>query len=378
LNPIITTLLLFIPFVLPLGLALDLYLPSIPSMLNAFDASSQSIQLTMSVFLYTYGLGQLLMGPASDRWGRRNILLVSIILFSGGSIICFSADTLSIFMGGRILQALGACGTQVVSLAMVRDRYEGKPATIIFTALKGAMSIAPIIAPILGAFLQMHYGWRANFLVLTLYGLGMLGLGLYGLKETKPLGVRTKISWKFINAHFLYFCFCAIATQAAMFGYFSLSPRYFMTQFGLSEAQFALLFSANACIFLVTGILAGKVIFYLGFRKSTCIAAGMMLLSGLAMAYGHFNYTHYYVLFIPNLLASSSAAMMLGASTSGALMPYKENAGSASALLGCLEFMGGGLIGSLAIMGKTISALPLAICLVMLGTTIVMMNFRIT
>ncbi len=384
---VLIIILLMIPFVLPLGLALDLYLPSVPSMATALETNAVNIQLTLTVFMYCFGFGQLIVGPITDRFGRLRILLASIVLFTIGSIICTTADTMSVLLTGRILQAFGACGSQVVAFAMVRDQYDGKNATLIFTSLKGAMAIAPIGAPVLGAFLQIYYGWQANFAVLSLYGLGALLLAFFFLKETKPKAtidqqVANRFFGKYIkpykailsNPEFLYFGACGLATQAAMFGYFSLSPRYFILLHGLSESQFAMLFSANAVAFLLTSIVAGKFIYRLGFKKSTLIGALMLIISGACMVCGDYSSDHYFVLFLPNLIASSSAALMLGASASGAMMPFKQNAGAAAAMFGCMEFIGGGFVGSTVIRNNTISVIPLAVCLIALGIGIVLAN----
>lgn len=387
-SSVILTIFLMIPFVLPLGLGLDLYLPSIPSMTSALSTSNVNIQLTMSLFLYCFGLGQLFIGPMSDNFGRHKILLISICLFVIGSIICLSANSLPFLLSGRILQAFGACGSQVVAFAMIRDQYDGKEATLIYTALKGAMAIAPIAAPILGAFLQLQYGWQANFFVLSLYGVMILCLAIVSLKETYTISIQNNrqinfiyrylLPYKTILSHrgFLYFCGCGMATQAAMFGYFSLSPRYFITLFGLSESQFAMLFSINAMTFLLTSVFMGKWIYRLGFRKTTLIGGTLLIISGILMVFAHHFYNHPYVLFLPNLIASSSAAIMLGASASGAMLPFKGNAGAAAAMFGCLEFIGGGLIGSLVILGENITVLPLATCLITLGITVSFVNAK--
>ncbi len=384
LSPVTATILLMIPFVLPLGLALDLYLPSIPSMVDALHVSSGKIQLTMSLFLYAFGFGQLLVGPMADSFGRRRVILFSTSLFILGGFICATTHSINILISGRILQALGACGTQVVAMAMVRDRYAGQDATIIFTSLKAAMALAPIAAPILGAFIQTHYGWQTNFIVLICYGIALWMLGYHKLQET--LKQRILFSFKerlqkpfhhFVkHPQFLYFSGCAMVAQAAMFGYFSLSPRFFMMEYELPVSTFAILFSCNAAFFLTTGSMIGKLIYRFGFRQSTLFGAYMLCVSAAMMLLGHYAFDHYFILFIPNLLASASSAMLLGASASGALLPFKNNVGAASALFGAIEFIGGGLLGSLAIKGEIASVLPLGLLLLAMGLSIIVINLR--
>ncbi len=383
LKPVTKTIILLLPFVLPLGLALDMYIPAVPSMAQSLGALPTEIQLTLSIFLYCFGLGQLFFGPLSDSIGRKRTLLISALVFTLGGILCFFAHTVNSLIVGRVLQAFGACGTQVVAFAMIRDQYEGKNATVVFSTLKAVSAIAPLAAPILGAFLQIHYGWRATFIILSLYGLLILGLSLGGIKETlqkyEPFQVKAIYLPAFKNAlsqgRFLYYCVCVMAAQAAMFGYFSLSPHFFIGKHSLSETQFATLFGINAFFFLITGAIMGKKIYKIGIRKSTLIAAILFGISGISMGIGHYIFDGYQILFLPNLIASSGAAIMLGAATSGALLPFKTHIGITAALLGCIEFMGGGLIGSISLMGHPLSVQALSLILMFLGGSIVLLNF---
>ncbi len=378
---LIMMILLMAPLVLPLGMALDLYLPSIPSMGAALNCTGLEIQLTLTVFMYCFGFGQLIAGPITDSIGRMPVLYFSLLLFATGSALSAISSDLALLLVGRVFQAFGACGTQVVAFALVRDHYDGKDATLIYTSLKGAMTIAPILAPILGAFLQIHYGWQANFAVLSLYGISIwllcyFALNHYQLNKASPKkGLDLKTIFKpyakiITHPQFLYFGLCGLATQAAMFGYFSLSPQYYVKLHGLHEGAFAKLFSINAFTFLVTSLILGKKIFQWGLGKSTLIGASLLTLSGCLMIVGHHFFEHPYVLFLPNLIASSSAALMLGAAASGAMLPFKENAGSAAALFGCFEFIGGASIGQMAIWGDTISVLPMAGILISLSLVV--------
>ncbi len=120
----------------------------------------------------------------------------------------------------------------------------------------------------------------------------------------------------------------------------------------------------------------GKLIYRFGFRQSTLFGAYMLCVSAAMMLLGHYAFDHYFILFIPNLLASASSAMLLGASASGALLPFKNNVGAASALFGAIEFIGGGLLGSLAIKGEIASVLPLGLLLLAMGLSIIVINLR--
>jgi len=378
-----TFALLILPFVLPIALSFDLYLSSVPTMPEALAVKPSQIQLTLSVFLYCFALGQLLIGPASDRFGRRKTLLFSLILFTSGSIFCALAPNFALLLTGRVLQAFGACGSQVIGLALVRDNCEGKDVTKIISFVRAGAAISPIMAPILGAYLQVNYGWQANFVVLSLYGISIFFLAWNFIEDTVQEKSPGSFLHHYINSFksvlshisFIYFAACAMAAQAVVFGYFSLAPRYYMRHFDLTESQFALLFSLNSCLFLLTGILGGKfIIQYLGCRRTTWMAAIILILSGVVMYAANYFYSHHFALFLPYLMASTGTALMGAASAAGAMMPFKQKAGTASALFGCVEFMGGCLLGTLASKHVLHSVLPYASWIILLGGSIIAVN----
>lgn len=378
---LITAVLFTLPFVLPVALGSDLYLPSIPRMPQELSTKPEHIQLTLTIYMYFFGLGQLIIGPLADKYGRKKILLASLILFVIGSFICAHTHHLSHLMAGRALQAFGACGSQVAALAMLRDKFQGKDLIFIFSFLRAAGAISPIISPFIGAFLYATFGWQAIFLVLTAYGSLIFFFAFYNLEETAPTPkqspslLQSFTTYKEVakNANFIYFASCAIIAQTAIFSHFSFSSLFYMNQHHLPASHFALLFSINACFFMLTGILGGKLIPRWGLRKSTFVGAILFMLSGICMYFANVFYDHFLVLFLPFLIANASGAIMLAASSAGTLMPFKHTAGAAAALAGCLEAMGGGLLGTTAIKGAT-SVLPLAMCLLFLGTLLLLLN----
>src|SRR6266446_10357734 len=162
----------------------DLYLPSLPGLLRHFDADIAEVQLTLSVFLVGLAVGQLVYGPLSDRFGRRPVLLAGLILYVVASAICALAPGVPTLIAARLLQATGACAGPVVCRAVVRDVHGREGAARILSYMGAAMALAPTLGPILGGFLELWFGWRAAFAVMTLYGAAGLVIVALALPET--------------------------------------------------------------------------------------------------------------------------------------------------------------------------------------------------
>lgn len=369
---------LLAPMVLLLGLGLDLYLPSEHQIVTSLNLSYPQIQMTLSIYMYFFGLGQLIIGPIADHLGYQKPLKISLGLFIIGSLIIALTDQYYVILVGRAMQALGACGATVIALAIVRSQTDGKDTIKSFTYLKGISTLAPILAPSLGVMLAHHWGWRADFYFLTLFGLFAL-ICSFGINAATPPVQNSNVIKLYLeilkNRTFKVYAFTAGLVQSAMFGYFSISPIVYIHLLGLSEKNFAILFSANACMFLVVAFSMAKHIATIGIKRSVLIGATLFLLAGCSMMiYQHLFSFDLYALFLPNLLASAGAAFALGASNSGAMIPFKNQPGKAASLLGCIEFMIGGLLGSLVVLGTINSVTPLAVLLIGLSVCIYLLS----
>lgn len=367
---------LLTPMVLLMGLALDLYIPSQQIMMRALDLNFSQIQWTMTIYMYCFGFGQLIVGPITDRFGRRIPLFFSILSYVLGSLLTASVDQYIHILLGRSLEAFGACGAMVIALALVRDKYDNDKAIKAFTYLRSMSTLAPIIAPSLGVFLALHYGWRADFYFLALLGMLALVCGLWidypPHTETSSDKNFLKIYWHISkNASFRRYAVCAAMVQAVMFSYFSISPIIYLQHLELSEAHFALLFSVNASAFLLAAFIFASLIAKLGVKRSVFIGALLYLIAGILMwilqsCIGLCVET----LLIPGMIASAGCAFALGPSCTGALKAFKDQSGKAAALLGCIEFMLGGMIGACVVFIPPATVLPFAVSLIATGSII--------
>jgi DHA1 family bicyclomycin/chloramphenicol resistance-like MFS transporter len=164
----LTALLAFLTSFGPLSV--DLYLPSMPAIAAALAAPPAHVQLTISLYLVGFAIGQVVHGPISDRIGRKPIILLSFVLYCVATLICLVSTSITVLIAGRFLQALGVSGSIVAVRAVVRDLYEGVRAGRQLSSMGVLMGFAPIIAPLTGGVLQTAFGWRAGFVFLIAVG----------------------------------------------------------------------------------------------------------------------------------------------------------------------------------------------------------------
>ena len=151
--------------------ATDMYIPSMPEISRLLDASTSEVQLTLSSYLVGIAIGQVIYGPISDRYGRKPVLLLALALFCGASALCSAAPNIETLIIARTLQAIGGSGAIVLPRAIVRDLYEGDRAGRELSRIGAVMSVAPVVAPLVGGILQLSFGWRASFLGILCVGL---------------------------------------------------------------------------------------------------------------------------------------------------------------------------------------------------------------
>lgn len=183
--PILMSMVLLSP------LAIDIYLPSMPTMAAEFAVSASDVQSTIVLFLFAMGLGQVLIGPLADRYGRRPVAIFGVLLYGASSLLAAAAIEFHWLQIARLLQGLAACSTSIVVFSAVRDCYDQKEGAKIYSYLNGAICVIPALAPTLGGLLAMQFGWRSTFVFMTLYAMLMLLVVGYRLPETRPANTVT-------------------------------------------------------------------------------------------------------------------------------------------------------------------------------------------
>ena len=352
-------------------LSTDFYLPALPAIARALQTDSAGAQLTLSVYLLGFGAGQLILGPLSDRYGRRPVLLWSMSVFVLASVACALAQSIEGLIAARFLQALGACGGPVLGRAVVRDLYGPKDAGRVLSHVATGTALAPLLAPLLGGLLTMHYGWRSSFVALTVYSIVLLLVIARQLQETNRhldphathprrmlSNYRTLLADRVYRGALLTGC----GAFAALFSFISGSPFVFIELYGLSPQQMGLAFGANVTGFMLGSMLSARLSRRLGPQRlirngvvlgSVCGA----LLAALAVGGVH----HLAAVMAPMWGVTLAIGLILPNATALGLAGYPKMAGAAASLMGFVHMGLGAGAGMIVGHGIQRSATPLAL-----------------
>lgn len=346
-------LLLMAPFDILASLAMDIYLPVVPAMPAILGTSPDLVQLTLTVYMITLGVGQIVFGPISDRIGRRPVLLGGAILFAGASFALAAISAPWPFLLCRFLQAAGAAAVLVATFATVRDVYADRPEGSVIYSLFGAMlSFVPALGPIAGALIADTLGWRVIFLVLG--GMAILAGLNAGLRwpETRPEGAAPRLSFLPIlrSAAFWTYTLGFSAAMGTFFVFFSTAPRILIDGAGFSELGFSLAFSTAALAMIVTTRFAKSFVARWGIPGS--LRRGMLtLLVGAALAaLGDLLDVHPLIGFILPMWVMAMGMVFASAVTAnGALAEFGDRAGTAVALYFCVQSLFVGIVGTVLV-----------------------------
>ena len=331
------------------AISTDLYLPSLPAIAVQFEAGAGAVQLTLSVFLLGFALSQLIYGPLSDRFGRRPVLLAGLALYVVASLACAAADSLSLLILARFCQAVGACSGVVLGRAIVRDLHEPAQAAKVLSYIATAMALAPALGPIIGGYVESWLGWRANFLLLVGFG-GLTWLACIALlpetnSRRNPEATRVGRSlaiYRELAGHPLYRGYvlvCAFA-YSGIFAFISGSSFLLIEVLGLPPERFGLCFAAVVAGYMLGAFASGRLTLRLGLERLVAVGAGIALLGGL-LAAGLTLLGKPSVLGLvgPVFVFLIGAGLMLPNAMAGAMGPFPERAGAASALLGFVQMV---------------------------------------
>jgi len=351
--------------------AIDMYLPAFPAMAAEFAAPIGTVQLTLAVFLLGLAAGQALWGSLADRIGRRGPMLAGCLLFTLASALCALAPSIESLVAARFVMGLGGSAGTVVSRAIVRDLFEEHAAARFYALMMLIGGVAPIVAPLLGGLLLDATGWRGIFWVIAAIGALSLLITLLAVPETLAPSDRQRGSLPMLvrgYAHILgqrAFLVPALAlgcTFGMLFSYITSSSVVFITVYGLSSADFSLLFGAIALV-LYVGAMASRWLLarfpapcLLRRTTAVTVVAGAGLVACAWTGFGGFP------LFFALLLCSlSSLGLVFPTVTAMTMQPFPAAAGTASALLGILQFLIGALAGALSGLIHDGTARPMAV-----------------
>lgn len=351
------------------ALAMNIFLPSLPGMAVYFDAPYALMQLSVALYLALSAVLQVIIGPLSDRFGRRRVLLVSLVLFliaTAGTLLAQTATTFLIF---RMAQAVIAAG-MVLSRAVVRDMVPDAQAASMIGYVTMGMSIVPMIGPVVGGLLDEAIGWHANFGLLFVLGAATLALAWADLGETATIR-RVSLGEQmrsypalFRSQRFWGYVLCASFTAGTFFAYLGGAPYVGNVVFGLSSSQIGVLFAITAVGYAAGNFIAGRYSVRIGLNRmilmgSLLTVAGLALL--LALTFGGIHSA--IVFFGCTLFVGAGNGMTLPNANAGMLSVRPDLAGTASGLGGAIQIGAGAAIAALAgaLLGPGSDEMPLVL-----------------
>ncbi|MBL1119194.1 multidrug effflux MFS transporter [Streptomyces sp. 110] len=356
------------------ALSMDMYLPALPEVTDALHSSAATAQLTLTACLMGMALGQLVVGPMSDKWGRRRPLLIGMVIYVIATAICAFAPTAELLIGFRLLQGLAGSAGIVIARAIVRDLYDGIAMARFFSTLMLISGVAPIAAPVIGGQILRFTDWRGVFVFLTVIG-ALLTLVVWRfLGETLPVERRqdgglgqTLRTMRGLLADrvFAGYMLAGSFAFAALFAYVSGSSFVVQEIYGASPQTFSLLFGLNSIGLIGMGQINGRVLVgRVNMDKVLTVALTLIALAATALlilSAGVFGEAGLGPVAACLFVLMSSMGLAMPNTNASALMRTPHAAGSASALLGTSTFLLGAVASPLVGIAGETTAVPMAV-----------------
>lgn len=336
----------------PMGI--DMYLPSIPAMATSLGTNEGAIQLSLMTFFVGLMLGQLVYGPLSDKFGRKPLIYLGLSIFIVSSISCAFSQTIQQLQTLRFIQGLGGSIGMVIAFAIIKDQFSGAQLGKMMSMVLAILGLSPVVAPIIGDGLQTLGSWRNIFFFLASYTAVVMILICAFLPETRKTEDRAdfKLSQTFhhylniaTDRKFIIFALTLCIAQAGFFAYIAGSASVFISEYQLTSTQFSIIFAINAFGLIAAAILNPKLHEKFGPLKSyKIINISFLIVISILLACFILGLNHLVVLCIGMFFAVSLLGFIMPTGSQLALMYQHKLVGTASALLGSMQFCFGAII----------------------------------
>ena len=318
----------------PLGI--DLHLPALIILKNYFSIDDHDAQLSILVFIFSMGVGQLLFGIIVTKAGKKVTGYIGILLFIVSALGILYVENYTILLIFRVLQGLGASAASVISYATINENYKGDEAAKLFSIQSGCLNIIPAVAPMMGAVLLVLWDWQAIFVCFIVYAFIVL---IIFHKEYKfddydcQYKLSHAVSWVIKDKQFLIYALVCVLLLGYIVTYLNIAPIILMDEFGLTPLQFSILFSINAAVISAVSFFISRLIAVLGAFRCVIIGLLLMMLSSLCLWFTY-AITGYLLFYLLILVGSIGFAFSFGSAIGFALSKHQHHSGLASGLLG--------------------------------------------
>ncbi len=358
-------------------LSTDLYLASLPGLASSFQAPAATVQLTLSLFVLGFGSAQLAVGPLSDRFGRRPVLLCGLSLYLLASILCSIAPSIELLIMARFLQALGACSGVVVARAIVRDAYAVDHSAQVIAQSSTWLALAPLLGPILGSYLQVAFGWRAAFVALAVFSIWLVAMIYWRLPETNQhkdpratdiAGLCANYRVVLSAPSFWAYALPGAFSYGTIFAFISGSSLVLIEVLQVPTAWFGYCFAFGVAGYMLGTMLCRRLLASIdqaaAFRIGTLasLAAGSVFL--LLVSIG---VTHWTLVLAAMFLSMGAHGINFPIAQSGAVSPFPQQAGTAAGIMGALNMAVAFAVGTLVGATYNGTLMPLAVIAGIMG-----------
>jgi DHA1 family bicyclomycin/chloramphenicol resistance-like MFS transporter len=341
-------LMLLLAMLTALGpLSMDMYLPSLPDIAHVLGAPVARTQLTISSYLIGFAVGQMIYGPLSDRYGRRPVLLAAVALYLASTLACAAAQSVDLLIAARLLQGISGSGAIVLARAIVRDVYSGVQAARELSLMGSISATAPIVAPMIGGVLQAGFGWRANFICMSVGGLIALLVAGRLLPETlrpdnraSPLSFFSMMrGYGAVARHrgFLVYLGIITTTYAGLFAWVSGASVVLQGVYGLSAVAFGFTFALGAAGYMLGAMIATRLVVRLGLDRTIGVGVVVIAAGGLSLALAVATGVPGLWLVAAMALYLAGVGLAMPQAMAGALTPFPDCAGTAASLMGLVQ-----------------------------------------
>lgn len=327
--------------------SIDMYLPAFKTIATDFDTSVDHIQLSLSAFFVGVAVGQLIYGPLLDKYGRKKPLLIGLGLYLVASILCALTKDANHLILYRFVQALGSCAGLVASRAMVRDLFKPEEGAKIFSMLMLVIGISPLLAPSVGALVVEHSNWHMIFIILAAIALLIILATIFLLKESyagnKEMSLKPKAIvggyWEVLrHPIFLTYCLVGSLASAGLYSYLAGSSYIMQSIYGLTEAQYGTVFAIIASALIIATQLNRIALNRFNSSEIARVANSCQLVvSSILLAGTYFQWINLHILVALIFFYLCCQGFTFPNTSALALSPFSKLAGSASALLGCIQ-----------------------------------------
>ena len=358
-------------------LSIDMYLPAFPEITRALHTSASEVQLTLTACVAGLALGQLVIGPMSDRFGRRVPVIAAMVTYAVASLLCATASSVGVLIALRFVQGLAGAGGIVISRAVVRDLHSGAAAVRLFSSLMLVTGLAPILAPLAGGQLLGVTSWEGIFVALSILSALIAVLAALGLHETLPVerrstsGLRRTVQTMaelLRDRSFLGHALASGLTFGALFAYISGSSFALQRIYGLSPQLYSLAFAMNGLGLVAASQVNARLVERVGptrlLRRALLFVVASALVLLVVVSIGGLSV---WALLAPMFVIVSSLAFVLPNATALALADHPAVAGTASALLGVIQFMVGAIAAPLVGVAGPDTAVPMGVVMATLA-----------